>query len=388
MAALFAVTFSASNPLAAYGVFLPILADEFGWSRGALSSALTVNMVLGGFAGFALGALADRRGPKAPLALTCVLAGAGFALVSIVNALWELYLLVGVAAGIGMSGFYVLSIATAVRWFPAQRGLAVAIVLTGYSLGVMTGGPLAAVLIGHLGWRVAYAVLGTGLIVVGGIASLVVAFPPAAEITGTRTASALSGMDLREALRDPRLWLFAVSWLLQGSVLMMMSVHVVSYAKDSGLPLEVAAFALTAYGLGSVVGRMISGAAADRAGTVATMRVCYVIQIAGLAPLLLVSSPWALLGLVGAFGAGMLGADAVFSKAVADVFGLRAIGAIVGVLSLIWRLGAALGPAAAGFLRDATGSYAIPFGAAPLVVLASSVLFTIAVRRLESSAMR
>jgi cyanate permease len=48
------------------------------------------------------------------------------------------------------------------------------------------------------------------------------------------------------------------------------------------------------------------------------------------------------------------------------------------VLTLGWRSGAALGPAGAGFLYDATGSYAVPFGAAPLVVLVSWALFAAA----------
>src|SRR5262249_60066512 len=45
-AALFAVVFSASSPIAAFGVFLPTLADAFGWSRGAISVALSITLLL------------------------------------------------------------------------------------------------------------------------------------------------------------------------------------------------------------------------------------------------------------------------------------------------------------------------------------------------------
>ena len=48
MAALFTVTYGVSTPIAAYGVFLPVFAETFGWSRGAISSALSVNLLLGG----------------------------------------------------------------------------------------------------------------------------------------------------------------------------------------------------------------------------------------------------------------------------------------------------------------------------------------------------
>ena len=386
VAALFAITFAAANPLAAYGVFLPILADAFGWSRGAVSLALTINLLVGGVAGFAIGSLGDRRGPRGPLAGTVVLAGAGFALVAQVRALWHLYLFVGVMAGIGMSTFYVLSSSTVARWFETQRGFALAIVLTGYSVGVMTGGPIAAALIGQVGWRMAYVLLGAGLVVVGGAASLLVRLPPASRSghgmvrTGPVPAGG-SGMTLASALRDRRLWLLGLSWLLSGATLMMLSVHGVSFARDRGMSLELAALALTAYGLGAVVGRLAAGTAVDRFGALPIMLACSALQIVGLVPLLHVSSPGPLLVLFGLCGMGALGGDGVVVKAVPDVFGLAALGGILGVLALGWRAGAALGPAAAGFAYDATGSYALSFGLAPLAVAASFLLFALAVRR-------
>jgi cyanate permease len=71
----------------------------------------------------------------------------------------------------------------------------------------------------------------------------------------------------------------------------------------------------------------------------------------------------------------------MITKVIPDVFGLRAIGAIMGVLTLGWRCGAALGPAVAGFMYDAMGSYTVPFGAAPVAVVVSWGLFSLATRR-------
>jgi len=62
VAALFVVIYGVSVPLAAFGVFLPVLAEHFGWTRGAVSAALSLNLLVGGVAGFAVGALADRHG--------------------------------------------------------------------------------------------------------------------------------------------------------------------------------------------------------------------------------------------------------------------------------------------------------------------------------------
>ena len=384
VAALFTVTYGVSTPLAAYGVFLPVFAETFGWSRGAISSALSVNLLLGGLAGFGIGALADRHGPRVMLVVTVVLAGAAFALVSTVGALWQLYLLVGVLGGIGMSSFYLLSTTTVTRWFDERRGLALALVLVGFNLGYISAGPLSAWLIAMVGWRAAYALLGIVCGLVTMLAALTVRLPgageapePRARATHVATPAGGPSVTLGEALGDPRQWCLNVSWLLLGGLALMISVHVVPFAHDQGISLAGASLALTAYGIGAVSGRIASGVVSDRIGTFTTIRLGYVLQLLALLALLWLSSHEALLGSLVVLGVGFAAADTMLAKAVPEVFGTRALGAILGVLNLGWRCGAAVGPAAAGFLYDLTGSYVVPFGAAPVVVLASWGLFAL-----------
>ena len=386
VAALFAVTYGVSTPLAAYGVFLPVFAETFAWSRGAISTALSVNLLLGGVAGFAIGALADRHGPRVMLVATVILAGCAFALVSTVHALWQLYLLVGVLGGIGMSSFYLLSTTTVTRWFDERRGLALALVLVGFNLGYITAGPLSAWLIARAGWRAAYALLGTTCGLVTMLAALTVRLPRALEAPEPRAldpraadprTAAAGGLTLAQALADMRQWVLNVSWLLLGALSLMVSVHIVPFAHDQGISLAGASLALTAYGIGAVSGRVGAGIVSDRIGTFTTIRLGYALQLVALVALLGLSSRGALLASLVALGVGFAAADTMLAKAVPDVFGTRALGAILGVLNLGWRCGAAIGPAAAGFLYDLTGSYTIPFGAAPFAVLASWGLFAL-----------
>jgi MFS family permease len=387
--ALFVVTFGISTPLAAYGVFLPVLAETFGWSRGAIATALSINLLVGGLAGFGIGALADRHGPRLMLVATVTLAGAAFALVGTVTALWQLYLYVGILGGVGMSSFYLLTAATVAHWFSDRRGLALALALVGFSLGYITAGPIAAALIARVGWRAAYAWLGGGCGVLTLLAALTVRLPRAADRphpraiapSGAVAVPAAPSVTLRAALADPRQWYLNGSWLLLGGVALMISVHVVPFARDQGISLAGASLTLTAYGLGSVVGRLASGAVSDRLGTFVTIRAGYTIQITALLTLWLVPSRDAVLTSMVVFGIGFAAADTMVTKVIPDVFGVRAIGAIMGVLALGWRAGAALGPAAAGFLYDATSSYTVPFAAAPVAVLTSWGLFALATRR-------
>jgi MFS family permease len=96
-----------------------------------------------------------------------------------------------------------------------------------------------------------------------------------------------------------------------------------------------------------------------------------------------VPSRVAMLVSMAAFGAGFAAADTMVAKVIPDVFGLRAIGAIMGVLNFGWRLGAALGPAAAGFLFDRTGSYSVAFGVAPFGVLLAWAFFALGTSRVR-----
>ena len=378
--ALFVVTYGISTPLAAYGVFLPVLAEAFGWSRGALSTALSINLLLGGVAGFAIGALADRHGPRAMLVATVSVAGAGFALVGVMSALWQLYLFVGILGGVGMSSFYLLAAATVSHWFDERRALAIALVLVGFNLGYISAGPLAAWLITHLGWRAAYALLGGGSGLITMLAALSVRLPRPGEAPVRRSVvpgTPARDFTLREALADPRQWFLNASWFVLGGLALMISVHVVPFARDQGISLAAASLALTAYGVGAVTGRVSSGVAAERLGTLTTIRLGYVLQIVALAALWRAPSREVLLLSLALFGVGFSASDTMVTKVIPEVFGMRSLGAIMGVLTLGWRTGAALGPATAGFLYDVTGSYAIPFGAAPVAVVVSWVFFAL-----------
>jgi MFS family permease len=378
--ALFVVTGCVASAVSAFGVFLPVLSEAFGWSRGAISVALSINMFWGGLAAFAIAGVADRHGPRGVLVLTVLAGGLGFALTGWVSELWHFYLTYGVLVGLGMSSIYVLTSATVSRWFDRGRGLALAIVLSGFNLGWLVGGPFAAFLIGRWGWRTAYVVLGMVVMLIGVPASLYVRYPaaraPSAGAAPPRSVKASFG----DALADPRLWYLVSSWGLLGLVFMMVSVHSVSYGKDRGLPLEQASLILTAFGVGAAAGRLLAGAASDRFGVSLTMRWCVLVQ--GAALLVLVAGPpsWALMPVLVAFGVGASGADNTFVKAVPEVFGLGALASVMSFMGLGWRTGAALGPAAAGFLHDAVKTYTPAFAAGVVALGVGLALFTIGSR--------
>ena len=214
--------------------------------------------------------------------MTVTLAGGAVALASVMGALWQLYLFIGLLGGIGMSSFYLLSSATVTHWFDEGRGLALALVLVGFNLGYITGGPLAAWLIIEMGWRGAYWVLGGSCGLLSFCAAITVRLPRPIErrdllhaAPGPAGAGSGGGMTLRQSLSDPRQWGLNLAWLLLGGLAIMISVHAVPFARDRGMSLADASLALTAYGIGSVAGRLTAGLVSDRLGTRATMGAAY-----------------------------------------------------------------------------------------------------------------
>jgi MFS family permease len=110
------------------------------------------------------------------------------------------------------------------------------------------------------------------------------------------------------------------------------------------------------------------------------MHACVLAQAAALVALLAGPPAWALTLVLVAFGIGAAGADNAFVKMVPDVFGLAALASIMSILGLGWRSGAGIGPAAAGFLYDATGSYRIPFACALVALIVGAALFALGTR--------
>jgi len=382
VAACFVVMFGVWNSHAGFGVFLPVLEDEFGWSRGAISVAASLNLIVGGVIAFLVGAASDRYGPRPVLLGSAMLVGGLFALASTINALWQLYLVLGVGLGIGMASVYLVPTATVSRWFLEQRGLALGILFSGLNLAYLTGPLMSAYLIQGLGWRTTYLVLGALVWAVAIPASMVTRLPPggSTDVPSDRSAQP-GGLTVREALGDRRLWLLMIAWLLHGVSSMMIAVHLVPYVKDRGVTLESASLALTIFGTGNIVGRILFGVAADRLGTKHTFRLCMSMQIVALTWIVTGPSLQALDVLILWYGLSSAGSDTTIATGAVETFGVRAIGSVMGIMSFGWRCGAALGPAVAGFLYDATGAYTVAFGLAAACLVLGFAFFSVATSR-------
>src|SRR6478736_700339 len=162
--AMVAVTFFtaliSAGTVGAPGVFIVPLQNEFGWSTGEISSALSIRFILFGLMAPFAAALLNRYGLR-NVTLTAQLIVVSALVASLgMTEVWQLMLLWGVVIGIGTGmTALVLGATIATRWFAARRGLVVGIMTAAVATGQLVFLPLLASLTEQMGWRMALGLM-------------------------------------------------------------------------------------------------------------------------------------------------------------------------------------------------------------------------------------
>ena len=366
VAGAFVVLFVAYGTQYSFGVFLPVLLEEFHWSRASLAGVFSVYAFAYPALGSLAGQLTDRWGPRVVISAGGVLLGIALSGMALVTRLWQPYVLYGVVAAVGMSAAYVPCNATVVRWFVRRRGLAVGLAMSGASAGTFVVPLVAQTLVGSVGWRVAYVIFG------GGIAATLLLVAPLMrrdpESLGLQpdgaarplasTASDPTSWPLGQAIRSRAFWVLAFTFAATWVPVFIPLVHLVPYARDLGYSPMAAAWVLSCVGAGAVCGRLVMGALSDRLGRLRTLRFALALQTAACLGFFVTQGFGTLLGAAMLFGYGYASVSTLFPPLVSDFFGRGHAGAIVGALFAIAGSVGGIGPWLAGALYDATGGYA------------------------------
>ncbi|MFC2069214.1 MFS transporter [Chloroflexota bacterium] len=376
VAALFLVMFVFMGGFYSFGVFFNSLSLEFDSTATITSGIMSLSMILGGLFGWVMGGLTDRYGPRMVLALSSFLAGAGYLLMTRIDSIWQIYVLIGIVVGIAMSSAYVVPGATIGKWFIKKRGLAMGITFAAIGIAQVVVPPLVAQLIELRDWRFAYLIMGLLVLVLGVSASMFlrrtpedVGLLPNGEVTKQRSSmevTTLAGYTVAETLHTSAFWIFCAMWALMAMPVLLVAVHIVPYATSMEIGSVAAASILTVIGAANISGKFIFGYMVDRIGSRAALCMTRVIQSAAL--LLFVYARDLRLFYIAAllFGVSYSGGDIICLDMLAEVFGRKYLGIIIGVTSVTWRIGAAIGPIMGGLVYDVTGSYSSAFLAAAI----------------------
>ena len=363
--------------LFSYGLFFKVFEDEFGWSRTLLSACNAIAFFMMGALAIFGGRLNDKYGPRRVLIFTGVVYGLGFALISQVSEAWHLFAIFGVPIALGLATHDVVTLSTVARWFEKRRGVMSGVVKVGTAAGQVSVPPIVVFAIAALGWRDASVALGAGAVCLLATAALLMKAPekPAAVGGG---AAVETGATFGEAKRDATFLKMCAIQFLFFPTLMSVPLHIVVHADDLGIDTAAAALLLSVIGGASVAGRLVVGAMHDRIGG----RLSYVLCLAplgiSLVALLFVETQTPLYAVMALYGFGHGGLFTLVSPTVAEYFGMRAHGAIFGVILFCGTIGGSLGPIAAGFVFDVTGGYALAFGGlAAMAALASAIALSL-----------
>jgi len=370
----------------AYGVFFKPLQSEFGWNRATTSGAFSLSMVMEGIAGAFMGGLNDRLGPRKVLTFCCILLGAGYLLMSKIGSIWQLYVLYGLVAGIGMSGSFVPLLSTVTRWFKTRRAIMTGIVAAGVGIGAIITPLVTNWLISLYDWRTSYLILGGVVLVICVCAAQFLKRDPSqiGQLPyGENKGSGLvlnrdaEGYTLREATRTRQLWLLIAMFLCSGFCSVTPMVHFVPHATDIGFSSATAANMLAVMGGASIAGNIVMGAVADKIGSRQVFIFSFIVMAVLILWLTSVAQAGMLYLFAAVFGFIMGGMYAVEAPLVAWLFGLKSHGLIYGINGIALTTGAAIGPFMAGYIFDVTASYHTAFLVCAAISIVGLVLMVL-----------
>jgi predicted MFS family arabinose efflux permease len=340
------------------GAMIKPLGHAYGWSRGEVALGLTLITSIGIIVNLVYSALADRIGPRRLVLWGSPVFGLAFCAWALAGpALWTWYFFCVVYAVFGTCASVIIWTMLVVKRFHHQRGLALALALSGSGLSVAVT-PSLVILLDQL-----FSV--RQIFMIWGIAGGLIMFVPALffyhdrdAAIGSRAAAA-GGHFVREALRDRKFWQLILSVILVAPAIGTFIVHIQPMLIDSGLTPAAAASVALFVGPSMIVGRVLMGALFDRIDARLVSALAFTLPVIACVLLGLLDGSYAIAVTTGiVIGLG-LGAEVdVLAYLTSRYFGMRSYGRIYAIFSGLYGLGIGAGSALAGALHDNTGSYA------------------------------
>jgi predicted MFS family arabinose efflux permease len=222
----------------------------------------------------------------------------------------------------------------------------------------------------NYGWRTTYIIIGSVVLVAVVIAAQflkrdpyqVGKLPYGYDGTSTAASGAQTyGLSFKEALHTKQVWLISLVYFCTYFVYHLFVVHMVIYATGQGFSSTRAVGIMAFLGGAGIAGRIIMGIFADRMGNKQAMLLSAGLMMLALFWLLVAKDLWMLFLFGVAFGFGHGGVATMESPIVANFFGMRSHGVILGLVFFCDTIGGAIGPFLAGYIFDATSSYSLAF---------------------------
>ena len=382
-------------------IWSPVVRNTFGWTAGQMSLAFALTRVEGGIMGPVEGLLVQKLGPRRMVAIGMVVAGAGYVLFSQVQELWHLYVaFIIMSMGTSLSTW--LPLMTMLNnWFIRRRTMAMSVANEGFAIGGVILPLVLAWAIGgtdpniseRFGWRASALFIGILIMALAvplsrlvrnrpedlGLRpdgdSPVLRTVPTSEAGVTRAGTELEGYTWQEAVRTTTFWLISVGHATSSIVIITIFVHLGLMLDDRGFSLQAIGVIVALYTALSAVFVPVGGYLADRLLIRFVAFWFSILQSVALVVLVLADNMDMLLLFAVLFGVGFGGRTSVTTAMRGAYFGRKAFATITGISMVPMNIMLFAAPIYAGFMRDATGTYAVSFLTVAAVCAVGSCFF-------------
>src|ERR1700722_10214371 len=374
LACLCCAGFARQGPaVSTLSVFVTPLIHDFGWSRTALSGAVSLGGVLAAIVSPRIGLFLDRAGSRLVLCYAILTTGAALLLLSLTNSLVMFYLLFCFARMNWASPFELGIYGAVNNWFVARRRFATSVATLAQMAGLVTMPVIAQFAMLRYSWRAGWVAIGVLTLVIGFLPTWLLLLRRPEEVglhpdglargpvfaAGALAAGAGPEPEFSraQALRMSAFWLLLAYTVLVYPIQAGISLHMAPHLNEHGIAPAIVATIVSTYSLMSAVASLACGFLPRRLPIrypMAAIGACLMIS-----PLLMkgISSPGEAYVAAALFGFGVDGILTLLPIAWADYFGRANFGAIRGVALSAQVMAQAVGPLISGVLRDWTGNY-------------------------------
>lgn len=362
-----------------YGLtfFYDFWVQEFGWTRATVTSGNAFAKILVGLFGFVVGYLIDRFGPRKMMLTGILMAGGAVIGLGLMTSLWQFYIFYIFSALGYMCGGPLPNQVLTSRWFDKARGKAMGFAYLGIGIGGMLAPQIAKALNVEFGFRHALVILGVTMIVLSfPMAWFVKDNPPQSGEKSDSDKPAAPVKDIKSILKTRAFYL-----LLIGSMCSIGAVSATSqnlklfFSLDLKYSQQQAANVLSLILAASIFGRLFMGWLADQIEKKYVMLIIYCLVACAIPLLHFAHIPGVIYVFAVVFGIGLGGDYMIIPLMAAELFGVRVMGRVMGIVLTGDGLAEAIMPWMVGWIRDISGSYANGFSV--LIVLAVVGIITV-----------
>ena len=357
-----------------FGLYLGPMTSALGWDRETYALAMAIQNLLWGVGLPVAGALADRYGSVVVIAGGAFIYALGILGMSLAESAWMLYLAGGLLVGLGVAfTSFQLAIAAMVRVVgPAKRSLVMGAGTAAGSVGQVLYSPLTQSMIVEYGWSASLMMLAMSALVIVPLALLL---PNDPQVHNEQPLHGSVTEALVEAFRHRGYLLLTAGFFVCGFHVAFITVHLPAYVTDLGLGRHVGAWCISLIGLFNIAGSFLSGWYGQHASKKFGLSVIYLLRALVLLALLLVTkTEYTMYVFAGAIGMLWLATIPLTTGIVAQIFGIRYLATLFGVVFLSHQLGSFTGVWMGGWIHDHTGSYDLMWQAGIVLGLVAAVI--------------